>query len=250
VLARGLAAIPVLGAMSLPGWLGLGLLLAVLLLLANLAWVQRALDRRDSAYARSFVVFLAQPRVRAVLAFVLLFRTGESFLQKMRWPFLHRELGMDLGDYGFANGTVGLLATFLATLLGGWLIARHGLRRFVWPFLLAQNVLNLLYAGLAMWPDPSDIGIFTITAVVTVEHFGAGLGTAVLMVYLMRCCDPAHKAAHMALLTALASVGFTLAGVASGALAELLGYGPYFVLTFVATVPSMVLVFVVPHLDR
>jgi PAT family beta-lactamase induction signal transducer AmpG len=168
----------------------------------------------------------------------------------MRWPFLHRELGMDLGDYGFANGTVGLLATFLATLLGGWLIARHGLRRFVWPFLLAQNVLNLLYAGLAMWPDPSDIGIFTITAVVTVEHFGAGLGTAVLMVYLMRCCDPAHKAAHMALLTALASVGFTLAGVASGALAELLGYGPYFVLTFVATVPSMVLVFVVPHLDR
>jgi len=249
-VARGFAAIPVLGAMSLPGWIGLGLLLAVLLLLGNLARVQRALDRRDSAYARSFLVFLAQPRVRAVLAFVLLFRTGESFLQKMRWPFLNRELGMDLADYGFANGTVGLLATFLATLVGGHLIARHGLRRFVWPFLLAQNVLNLLYAGLAMWPEPSEIGLFTITVVVTVEHFGAGLGTAVLMVYLMRCCDPAHKAAHMALLTALASVGFTLAGVASGALAELLGYGPYFVLTFIATLPSMALVFVVPHLDR
>jgi MFS transporter, PAT family, beta-lactamase induction signal transducer AmpG len=249
-IARGAAAVPVLGAMSLPGWIGLGLLFTVLLLLANVARVRRALDRRDSPYARSFLAFLDQPRVRAVLAFVLLFRTGESFLQKMRWPFLNRELGMDLGAYGFANGTVGLLATFIATLLGGWLIARYGLRRFVWPFLLAQNLLNLLYAGLALWPEPAAIGLGTITVVVTVEHFGAGLGTAVLMVYLMRCCDPAHKAAHMALLTALASVGFTLAGVASGALAELLGYGPYFVLTFVATLPSMALVLIVPHLDR
>jgi PAT family beta-lactamase induction signal transducer AmpG len=250
VVAGAVATIPGLGAMSLPGWIGLGLLLAVLLLLANLNRVRRALDRHDSDYARSFLVFLAQPRVGALLAFVLLFRTGESFLQKMRWPFLHRELDLGLSEYGFANGTVGLLATFLATLLGGYLIARYGLRRFVWPFLLAQNVLNLLYAGLAFWPVAGAIGLPTITIVVAVEHFGAGLGTAVLMVYLMRCCDPAHKAAHMALLTALASVGFTLAGVASGALAELMGYGPYFVLTFVATLPSMVLVLVVPHLDR
>src|SRR5690606_33844142 len=127
---------------------------------------------------------------------------------------------------------------------------RHGLRRWLWPFLLAQNVLNLLYAALASWAEPGDLGLGTITVVVAVEHFGAGLGTAVFMVYLMRCFHPRNKAAHLALLTALASVGFTLAGVASGALAELLGYGPYFMLTFLATLTSMVLVFVVPHLDR
>ena len=43
------------------------------------------------------------------------------------------------------------------------------------------------------------------------------------MVYLMRCCDPAHKAAHFAILTALMSVSFTIAGVASGFLANALG---------------------------
>lgn len=249
-VADAFAAVPVLGAMSLPGWIGLGLLLAVLLVLGMLSRVRRWLDRHDSDYARAFIVFLDQRRVGALLAFVLLFRTGESFLQKMRWPFLHRELGLSLTDYGYANGIMGLFATFVATLLGGYLIARHGLRRWLWPFLLAQNVLNLLYAALASWAEPGDLGLGTITVVVAVEHFGAGLGTAVFMVYLMRCCHPAHKAAHMALLTALASVGFTLAGVASGALAELLGYGPYFMLTFLATLPSMVLVFVVPHLDR
>ncbi len=244
------ASIPMLGGLSLQGWIGIGLLLAVLMLLAALPRVRARLDRSDSDYARSFVVFLEQPKVGALLAFVLLFRTGESFLQKMRFPFLHRELDLSLGAYGITNGTVGLVASFVGTLLGGYLIAKHGLRRWIWPFLIAQNALNLLYAGLALWPEPSQIGLGVITGVVTLEHFGAGLGTAVFMVYLMRCCDPAHKAAHMALLTALMSVGFTLAGVVGGPLAESMGFGPYFVLTFVATIPSMLLVFVVPHLDR
>lgn len=247
-VASVFGAIPVLGEMSLPGWIGLGLLFAVLAMLALLDPIRRRLDRHDSEYARSFVVFLAQPRVGVLLAFVLLFRTGESFLQKMRWPFLHRELDLSLSAYGLANGTIGLVVSFAATILGGYLISRHGLRRWIWPFVLAQNLLNLLYAGLTFWPEGVPLGLEAITAIVAIEHFGAGLGTAVFMVYLMRCCDPAHKAAHMALLTALMSVGYSLAGVASGALAEVLGYGPYFVLTFVATVPSMLLIFWAPHL--
>lgn len=249
-IGAAMTAVPILGAMSLPGWIGLGLLLAVLLLLTMLDRVRRWLDGHDSDYARSFVVFLDQPRVGALLAFVLLFRTGESFLQKMRWPFLHRELDLSLGAYGLANGTIGLLVSFGATILGGYLIAKHGLRRWIWPFVLAQNVLNLLYAGLTFWPEGEPISFTAVTAIVAIEHIGAGLGTAVFMVYIMRCCDPEHKAAHMALLTALMSVGYSLAGVASGALAEVLGYGPYFVLTFVATVPSMLLIFVAPHLDE
>ncbi|MEM7153598.1 MAG: MFS transporter [Myxococcota bacterium] len=239
-----------LSARTLPGIIGLGLLIIMLAVLAVLSRVQRWLDRHDSEYARSFVVFLAQPRVRALLAFVLLFRTGESFLQKMRWPFLHRELDVSLATYGFANGTVGMVSTFVATLLGGYLIAKHGLRRWIWPFVIAQNVLNLLYAGLAFWPQPEQIGLGTITVIITIEHFGAGLGTAVFMVYIMRCCNPDHKAAHMALLTALMSIGFFLAGLASGTLAEALGYGPYFALTFVVTIPSMLLIAIVPHLDE
>ena len=85
--------------------------------------------------------------------------------------------------------------------------------------------------------------------VLTLEQFGAGLGTAVLMVYIMRCCNPAHKAAHMAILTALMSVSFTIAGVCSGFLAESMGFGNYFLFTFLVTLPSMALMFFLPHLD-
>ncbi|MFW5741542.1 MAG: MFS transporter, partial [Myxococcota bacterium] len=196
-------------------------------------------------YASAFVDFLARPKVGLVLAFVVLFRTGESFLQKMKWPFLRDEMGMTLDAYGFANGTLGVLASFVGTFVGGWLISKQGLSRWIWPFVLAQNTLNLLYALLAsMGPG---VGLGVLTAVITAEHFGEGLGTAVFMVYLMRSCDPAHKAAHMAILTALMSVSFTFAGVASGFLADWLGFTTYFAFTFLAAVPGMALIAFIPN---
>jgi PAT family beta-lactamase induction signal transducer AmpG len=244
-----IASVPWLAGISVSGWIGLALLAMLLAMLAALPWLRRRMDRSDSDYARSFVDFLAQPQVGRILAFVMLFRTGESFLEKMRLPFMMDVARLSGPEYGWLNGTVGLLAVFVATILGGRLIARDGLRRWIWPFVLAQNVLNLSYAVLALADDPATVGPWGLGAVIVAEHFGAGLGTAVFMVYLMRVCDPAHKAAHMALLTALMSVGYTVAGIASGFLATALGYAPFFVLTFFATLPMMALIPYVPHLD-
>ena len=149
---------------------------------------------------------------------------------------------------------------------GGWAIGRYGLRRLIWPFVLAQNLLNLLYVWLVSQADPlwwatpwasghpgfpplAGISTLTATAVITAEHFGEGLGTAVFVVYILRCCNPRFKAAHMAIVTALMSVGVTIMGVSSGVLVEQLGFGRYFGFSFAACVPMMLLIFAIPHLD-
>lgn len=245
---------PWLAKIGVGGWVVIGLALALLLAVMIVGpRLQRARQAGPgaprSAYLASFASFVAQPKVGLMLGFVLLFRTGESFLQKMRWPFFDDVVGLPLDHYGIANGTVGVLVSFGATIIGGRLIARDGLRKWIWPFVLAQNLLNLLYMGLALAPDPSAIGTGTLTVVIACEHGGAGLGTAVFMVYLMRTCDPAHKAGHFAIVSALMSVSFTVAGVASGFLAEALGFANYFGLTFLATIPGMLLIFFIPHLD-
>jgi PAT family beta-lactamase induction signal transducer AmpG len=244
-----LADAPGVRQLGVAGTIGVTLLALLALTPVLLPFLWRKIERSQSHYAQAFVTFRDQPRIGRALAFVMLFRTGESFLEKMRYPFLSDAAKMSLETYGFVNGTLGLFAVVVATMLGGWLIAKDGLRRWIWPLMLAQNVLNLLYAGVGMMDDPSALGVPLLAAVITVEHFGAGLGTAVLMVYIMRLCDSAHKAGHMAIVTALMSVGFTAAGAASGFLAAAMGYGPYFAFTFVATIPSMILVFFVPHLD-
>lgn len=241
-------AIPVVGGLSFGSWISLIFLVAVLSLLAGLRPLRRWLSGRDAPFARAYVSFLEQPRVGALLLLVLSFRTGESFLMKMKWPFFQDAMGVGLDVYGAANGTFGLGASVGATMLGGALIARHGLKRWLWPFVLGQNLLNLSYVALA----EGLLGSSTtaVVSVITLERIGEGLGTAVFMVYLMRCCRPEHKAAHMAIVTALMSVGFTVAGVVSGELATAVGFSAYFGLSFVATLPMMALLFVAPHLDR
>ncbi len=241
--------VPFFGSLSLEAWIALVFLSIVTACIALLGRMRRWLAGRESAYARGFVTLLEQPGIDRALAFIVLFRVGESFLMKMRTPFLQKTCGMDTETFGFINGTLGWSVTLVATLVGGWLIARNGVKRWMWIFILAQNIPNLLYAW-ASSSSPAELGNVVLGAVVLVEDFGAGLGTGFFIVYLMRCVDPRHKATHMAVLTAIMSLGFTLAGVASGFIADAVGYPVFFALTFVATVPSMVMVRWVPYLDR
>lgn len=237
-----------LAAVSASGWVAIGLCVVLAVALAFLPTLKRRWSGGGSL-ATPLLQLLQRPRMGTVLLFVVLFRTGESFLQKMKFPFLNDSLGLSVSDYALASGTVGVVASFVGTLVGGALISRDGLTRWVWPFILAQNVLNLLYAALAVGVGPFDISegsaSFTMalcSSVIALEEFGAGLGTAVFMVYLMKLCHPRHKAAHFAILTALMSLSFTFAGGLSGFLAEATGFPIYFALTFVATVPMMVLI--------
>jgi PAT family beta-lactamase induction signal transducer AmpG len=241
----------------LGGGFGLGpnLMLGALVVLVVIATLGRPLLRRlaeareRSRYAAALVDFAGQRRIGLALLFVVLFRAGESLLMKMKWPFFGDFMGMKLDAYGIANGTVGLGASIAATMLGGWLIARHGLRRWIWPFMLAQNALNLVYVALAVGVAGAKPHYLALSAVIVIERLGEGIGTAALSVYLMRCCHPAHKAAHFAILSSFMSIGFTVAGAVSGYLAQGLGYATYFTLSFLVTVPSMALIPFVPHVD-
>lgn len=239
------ALLTIYDALGISGLIACGLGAGLLGLAACAPLLKRNLERSKSPYAHAFTSFLTKPRVGLILIFTMTFRTGESFLEKMRYPFF-KELGLGLEAYGAAR-TAGLVAALAAPAIGGWLIARQGLRRWIWPFVIAQNGLNLLYWWLALQTAPSPE---LMVGVITLEMFGAGLGTAVFMVYLMRCPLPGHKAAHFAILTALMSVSFTVAGLVSGFLAEGLGFANYFLLTVAAAVPGMLVIPFLPHLDE
>ncbi|OQX67985.1 MAG: hypothetical protein B6A08_12440 [Sorangiineae bacterium NIC37A_2] len=194
--------------------------------------------RGEGAFSR----LLSHPHFLVVLAFIVTFRLGESFLQKMKWPFLSEFVGLTKAEYGTLNGTIGVIVSFVGLIVGGRLIARDGLERWFWPFLLAQNALNLLYAALALVPDgllSHELNLGVVGLVIVCEEFGAGLGASVLMVFLMRLCHGQHRASEFALLTAVMTIGFTISGALSGYVAEAVGYFGFFVASFVLTLPMM-----------
>lgn len=255
-------------ALGVADWIGLLLLVVLGTLLLFLGRIRRAIESSTSTYASSFVSFLAQPHAGRILAYIVLFRVGESFLMKMKVPFTRTLLHVSQAEFSVVNGTIGMLVGLIAPVVGGLLIAKFGFRRCIWPFLWAQNGLHLVFAAAAFFADDIvamqhplvavvaglkvvplvDVRIVVVTLVIVVETIGAGLGTAAFMVFIIRSCLPEHKAAHMALLTSLMSISFTLAGVFSGWIAEAVGFGWYFTFTFVVTLPGMVLTWFVPHI--
>jgi PAT family beta-lactamase induction signal transducer AmpG len=255
------AGVPLLVRISLSGWIGIGLLVALILLASFREKIKELLlGDGESFYARAFMAYMDRDRMPVVLAFIILMRTGESLLSSMVSPFM-----VDLGikvHYGWISGGVGLPFSILGAMAGGWMISRYSLGRTIWPFLLAQNLTNLIYMALALYLGPylalntgaqqiTPIGsanLFVVALVHAFDQFAGGLGTSVLVTFLMRTCLSDFKAAHFAIGTGLMNLSGVFAGVAGGFLAQRLGYGYFFGLSFLASIPGMALIPFVPFM--
>jgi PAT family beta-lactamase induction signal transducer AmpG len=251
--------VPLLKELNFPRAVGLGLLLALALMAAFRKSLAARLTRDpESFYGRAFLTFMDQEKIGLVLAFIILVRSGEFMVSSMVSAF-----AVDLGiknHYGWIAGGIGLPASIAGALVGGWAISRFGLRRVIWPFLLAQNLTNVVYMFLAKWlagylalnmgaERPIFIGagnVALFAGATLFEQFASGLGTAVLTTFLMRICKMEFKAAHFAIGSGLMSLGGVVAGVSSGFIASWLGYAGMFGVSFLISVPAMILLFWVP----
>lgn len=187
-----------------------------------------------------FAGFFRRADIGRVLAFLLLYRLAEAQLLKLVVPFLLDApaaggLGLTTQAVGIAYGTVGIAALTAGGLLGGWVIARGGLARCLWPLMCCMHAPNLIFVALAWW-QPS--ALWLVSACIAVEQFGYGFGFTAYMVYLLRVADGPHRIAHYAIGTGFMALGMMLPGMVAGWLQSRLGYVGFFVWVCVATLPS------------
>jgi PAT family beta-lactamase induction signal transducer AmpG len=138
---------------------------------------------------------------------------------------------------------VGILVSVLGSIVGGGLIARRGLERCLIPLTYLQSLAIPLYVALAALRP----GLPGVSAIVLLEQFASGLGTAAHAVFLMQRTSRSFSASHFAFATAIVSVGSSISGYISGPLDEALGHTAFFTLAFVASWPSLLLVHWVPR---
>lgn len=212
------------------------------LLLPHPAKAERPKESAFRAFIGAFWSFLRQPKVALVLAFILTYRAGDALMFAMNSPFMKNHLGLETTQRGIINGTWGTLASVGGSMIGGFIVSRWTLEKTLRPIALAQGLAILLYAWLAFTRPAFPI----IVGTVLVEQFVAGIGTAGLMVFLMRRCQGAHKASHFAIASALMSVATTIAGTVSGKIADRVGFAAFFLIAFAVAIPGMILSFFVP----
>ena len=200
-----------------------------------------------SSFLRVFVTYFSQRGIVAIVLFILVFRLGDAFMLKMAQPFLldspaRGGLGLSTADVGLIYGTVGTIFLLVGGLLGGWLVAKDGLKKWLLPAALIQNGAIPLYWLLAV----TKPGITWVAVVNAVEQLCYGLGVAAYTVFLLTTVKSEYKAAHYATATALMALGVMLPGAASGFLSTLLGYPNFFLLSFMSAIPGIVVIFFLP----
>lgn len=194
-------------------------------------------------FFRTFALFFKKKQIGIVLLFLLFYRFGEAQLIKLASPFLldAQEAGglaLTTGEVGFVYGTVGILALTAGGIIGGILAARHGLRYWLWPMVIAINVPNAVYIYLAYaMPD----SFLIINLAVLIEQFGYGFGFTAYMLYMIYVSEGEHKTAHFAITTGFMALGMMIPGMFSGWIQEIIGYQHFFVWVLIATIPAFII---------
>jgi PAT family beta-lactamase induction signal transducer AmpG len=182
-------------------------------------------------FIETFASFFRKPNALAGILFMLLYRLPEAQLGKMCIPFLvdpteEGGLGMTTEAVGLAQGTVGIIGLTLGGIVGGMAVAKHGLRRWLWPMVAAISLPDIVYVYLS-YAQPSSLPL--INACLFIEQLGYGFGFTAYMLYLIQYADGPHKTAHYAICTAFMALGMMLPGMAAGWIQEMLGYRGFFV---------------------
>lgn len=201
------------------------------------------LKEKPKGFLEVFSSFFKKPGIGIALAFILTYRLGESQLVKMASPFLldtpdEGGLGYSTEQLGTIFGTAGVVFLSIGGILGGILISRDGLKKWMLPMVLSLNLPNILYAVLAV---TNTTNIYAVTTTVIFEKFGYGFGFAAFLMYLIYIADGKSKTSHYAIATGFMALGMMLPGMVSGYIQQWLGYDGFFVWVVIAALPALFL---------
>lgn len=188
-------------------------------------------DNGGGLFLPTLRVFFAKPHLVTALLFILLFRLPEGLLTKIVPLFLKRtaaEGGLALTDvqYGFVYGTLGVIGLLGGGIVGGWLVARYGLRRMLWPLVLAITLPDVVYVWLSLAQTQS---LPLIAACVFVEQVGYGLGFTAYTLYLVSFSHGERSTSVFSFCTAFQYLGgVMLPGMVSGWMSDRMGYSQFF----------------------
>ena len=181
---------------------------------------------------QTLVTFFQKPQVWVGICFMLFYRMPEGLLAKVSALFLVDKMsngGLGLSDveFGMVQGTVGVIGLTLGGILGGIVASRDGLKRWLWPMVMAITIPDLVYVYLS-YALPSSLLIINIC--IFLEQFGYGFGFSAYMLYLIYYSQGEHKTAHYALCTAFMALSMMIPGLFAGALQESVGYQAFFLI--------------------
>lgn len=171
-----------------------------------------------------------------VLAFILLYKIGDSMASAMTIPF-YLDVGFSKTEIGAVVKLFGFWATITGSLIGGVLMLRLEINRSLWVFGFLQALSTACFAILAR----VGYSIPALSAVVAFENLSSGMGTAAYAAFMASITNKKFTATQYALLTSLMGMPRVLASAPTGFLARDIGWEGFFITCTLIAIPGMLL---------
>ena len=199
---------------------------------------KRTLTVVTSELKKMFITFFQKFDRRGtliVMLFLLFYRFPEALLNTMTKTFMLRNnyaggLGLSPQEYGLANGTVGLIGLLLGGIIGGILVSRDGMKRWLWPMVCAITLPDVVYIYLSY---SLNSNLVVVSSCLFIEQFGYGLGFTVLTLYMLYYSQGKYKTSHYSICTGISYLGLMLPGMLSGYIKDMVGYRMFFIIVMV-----------------
>lgn len=180
--------------------------------------------------------YFARDGAWLILAFILLYKLGDTMASAMTTPF-YLDLGYTKTEIGAVVKLFGFWATIAGGTLGGIWILRAGMHRALWLFGFGQMISTFGFVVLAQLP-PNEAAL---AAVVAIENLTAGMGTAAFVGFMAALTDRRFTATQYALLSSLMGVPRVLLSAPTGWLAQTMGWSGFFLLCALLAIPGLLL---------
>jgi PAT family beta-lactamase induction signal transducer AmpG len=171
------------------------------------------------------------------LAFILLYKIGDVMASSITTPF-YLELGYSKTEIGAVVKLFGFWATIAGALLGGIYILRIGMTRALWIFGVLQMLSTLGFVALAYAGHNNA----ALAAVIALENFAGGLGTAAFVGFMGALTDKRFTATQYALLSSLMGVPRVLISAPAGVLAQNMGWPLFFTFCTLIAIPGLMMI--------
>lgn len=188
--------------------------------------------------------YFKKPKIILTIFFILLYRFGEAQLVKIAPLFMLDSrsaggLNLTTSEYGFIYGTLGVAMLTIGGIIGGFFIAKHGLKFWILWMALAMKLPDLAYVYMAH-TQPTNLTLISI--LVAIEQLGYGFGFTAYLLYMMMISEGENKTTHYAICTGIMALGMMIPGMFSGAIQESFGYVSFFYWVMISTIPGLILI--------
>lgn len=191
-----------------------------------------------------FAEYFARKEAWVILAFILLYKIGDTMASAMTIPF-YLDIGFSKTEIGTVVKLFGFWAIIAGSVLGGLMMLSLGIYRSLWLFGFLQAISTAGFILLA------HLGytLVGLSGVIAFENLSAGMGTSAYVAFMASLTNKRFTATQYALLSALMGVPRVLASAPTGFIAEVMGWKGFFTLCTLIAIPGLLLLFRFSHMQ-